>query len=97
MINLQFNIRNPFSDRWKCIKCWDKKLSEHKHLELQIDKTADIVSFDFRYTIRQDHAGLFLTVGLFGYEAIFNIYDTRHWNYEERRWYKYGENNGWND
>lgn len=97
MINLSFNLRNPFSNRWKSIKCWDKKLSKNKHCELQIDKTSDIISFDLRYTIRQDHAGFFITLGLFGYEAIFNIYDVRHWNRKENRWYIYGENKDWED
>ena len=89
MINLSLSIRNPWSDRWKCIKCWNGSFTKHKHWEVQVDQTADIIALDFRYTIRQDHAGLFATFGLFGYEVILNIYDSRHWDYETKTWVKY--------
>ncbi len=90
MINLNFNIRNPWSDRWECIKAWSgKTVFKNKFWEAQIDKTSDIVGFEFRLTSRQDHAGLFLTVALFGYELIFNFYDNRHWNHETSDWEVY--------
>ena len=95
MLSLQMNLRNPWSDRWKCIKCLNGSFSKHKHWEIQFDKTSDIIGFDVRYTVRQDHAGLFVSFALFGYDVIFNIYDSRHWNYEENRWYKDGESQGW--
>lgn len=93
MINFSFNIRNPFSSRWKCIKCLDGKLLRHKHWELQFDKTSDIIGFELRYTIRQDHAGLWASLALFGYDVIFNIYDTRHWDHEKDQWCVYGKEN----
>ena len=89
MINLSFSLRNPFSDRWRMIKCWSGQLSTNKYWEVQIDETADLISGDFRYTMRQDHAGLFLSVGLVGYEVILNIYDHRHWDQETNDWVKY--------
>ncbi len=89
MINFSFNLRNPFSNRWEIIKCLSGSFSKNKHWEIQTNKTSDVVSCDFRYTIRQDHAGLFLSFGLIGYEIIFNIYDSRHWNDDENRWYVY--------
>ena len=95
MINLSFNIRNPFSDRWECIKTWTGDTPfKNKFWEAQIDKTADIIGIDLRYTACQDHAGFFLSVALLGYDIIFNIYDNRHWNYEEKRWYIYDEEKG---
>jgi len=95
MINLSFNIRNPWSDRWKCIYNHAGETPiKNKFWEIQIDKTSDIIGFEFRFTTRQDHAGVYLSLALFGYDVIFNIYDNRHWNYEEGRWYFYDEENG---
>lgn len=95
MINLSFNIRNPFSDRWNCIKSWAGTTPfKNKFWEAQVDKTADIIGFEFRLTFRQDHAGLFLSFSLFGHDVIFNFYDNRHWNYEEGRWMIYNEEKG---
>ena len=92
MINFNFNLRNPWSDRWDCIKCWNGKTPfKNKFWEVQVDKTADIISIDFRFTIRQDHAGLFVTLGLFGYEVIGNFYDNRHWHDEKGRWINYDD------
>lgn len=96
MISLQLNLRNPFSTRWECIKCWAGQTPfKHKFWEVQLDKTSDLISFELRYTIRQDHAGLFLTFGLVGYEVILHLYDNRHWNDEEGRWKFYTENEGY--
>lgn len=91
MINLSLNIRNPWSDRWDCIKTFSGQISKHKFWELQVDKTSDILSAEIRYTIRQDHAGIFLSFGLFGYDAIFNLYDNRHWHSEKGRWVNYDD------
>lgn len=96
MISLSFNLRNPFSNRWNCIYTTAGETPfKHKYWELQVDKTSDLVGFEFRYTIRQDHAGMFLTLGLFGYEVIFHVYDNRHWNDEEGRWKVYSEDKGY--
>ena len=89
MFNLSFSIRNPWSKRWNCVKIWHGSITKNKHWELQIDKTSDIIAVDVRYSIRQDHAGFFVTLGLFGYEAILNIYDSRHWDYDTNTWVKY--------
>ena len=95
MINLDFNIRNPWSDRGDCIYSSTKQLNENKFVELQVDKTSDIIGFHFRLTTRQDHAGVFLSMSLLGYDAIFTMYDCRHWNSNEGRWYRAGESLGW--
>lgn len=96
MINFGFNIRNPFSDRWKCIYVRSGVTPfKNKFWEFQFDECDDIVGFEFRLTTRQDHAGLFLTASLLGYEVIFNFYDNRHWNSEEGRWMVYNEEEGY--
>ena len=38
-----------------------------------------------------DHAGLRLSVALFGLEIEYHIYERRHWNEDEDRWYLPGE------
>jgi hypothetical protein len=79
MISLSFNIRNPYSDRFETLANPHWKISQHKMLELQFDKTTDIIGIDFRLTTRQNHGGLFLSIALLGFEAIVHFYDTRHW------------------
>lgn len=81
MISFSFNIRNPWSNRWKCIKSWSGDAPfKHKHWEMQFDKSDDLIGFQFRWTIGQDHPGLFVSMQFIGYEFIFNFYDERHWN-----------------
>lgn len=89
MINLSFNIRSPFSNRFECIANPNGPISKHKHWELQFDRTSDIIGFDFRITHRQDHAGLFVSFALFGYDVMFHIYDTRHWDHTTNTWAVY--------
>lgn len=92
MINFNLNIRNPWSNRWKCLYTNSgETFIKHKYWEVQFDKCADIFGLDFRFTTRQDHAGLFLSVSLFGYDVIFNFYDNRHWHDEKGRWVNYDD------
>jgi hypothetical protein len=83
MINLNFSIRNPWSNKFKNLWCRSYKTPfEHKFIELEMYKDSTIVSFMFNWTIRQSHAGLDLEVGLIGYCVRFNFYDGRHWESE---------------
>lgn len=86
MIHLSFNIRNPFSDRWQCLANPVWQISRHKAIELQFDRCTDIVGFAFRATIRQDHAGVFVSVSLLGFEGMLTFYDTRHWDKQTNSW-----------
>jgi hypothetical protein len=79
MISLSFNIRNPYSDRFETLANPSWEISQHKMLELQFDRTTDIVGFDFRLTTRQNHSGIFFSIAFLGYDAIIHFYDTRHW------------------
>ena len=95
MISLNFNLRNPWSNRFKNV--WSKVYAtpfKHKFIELELYKDSFIVSFNFNWTIRQSHAGLDLELGLFGYDVHFQFYDNRHWNTEEGRWMIYTEELG---
>ena len=91
MIYFGFNITNPFSHRWDTIFYKDKPFAKMKAGEIQVVKDNTIVSFSFRLTTRCDHAGVSLDIGLFGYTAMFNFYDTRHWNTEAGRYFVYDD------
>lgn len=88
MINVSFGLRNPFSDRWDNIYNRSKVLGK-KAVEFEVYRDTTIVSFAFRWNIRQDHAGMNLELGLFGYTVSAQYYDTRHWNEEAGRFYIY--------
>lgn len=89
MINLQINIRNPLSDRFTNIKCWSGQVVAHKFWEIQLYKSSDILDIFVRLTTRQSHAGVHIGFGLFGYNAEFQIYDSRHWNQNLQQWENY--------
>lgn len=94
MIYLNVNVRNPWwGDRFKSFSTWHGSTPfKHKYWELQYLKSDNLLRFEFGFTIREDHAGLNLELGLFGYEIHFNIYDHRHWNYEQGKWVEYYDN-----
>ncbi len=96
MIYFNVNIRNPYwAERFKNI--WWKAggtLLKNKFWEVQILKNDNLFRLEFGFTVRQDHAGLNLELGLLGYEIHFTFYDNRHWNHEENRWMIYSEEKG---
>ena len=96
MIYFNVNIRNPKWDtRFENIKVWaGDTFWKHKFWEVQIIKNDNLLRVEFEFTTRQDHAGLNLELGLLGYEIHFTFYDSRHWNYEEDRWYVYDKEKG---
>jgi len=50
-----------------------------------------IFRMDFGWTVRGDHCGIYFELNICRFEFEFNIYDTRHWNYEKDRFYLPGE------
>ena len=81
MILLQLDISNPFSKRFEIIKCLAGSTPiPNKNWELQFNKTNQVVNINLHVTTRRDHSGVFFSVGLLGYECIFNLYDSRHWD-----------------
>jgi hypothetical protein len=88
MIYVNFNLRNPkWGDRFKNIKCWaGETLIKHKYWEVQVIKCDNLFRFVFEFTTQQDHAGVNLELGIFGYEVHFIFYDNRHWNNENKCW-----------
>jgi len=92
MISFNFNIANPWSNRFENLWCraYDTPF-KYKFIELELVKDGVILSFMFRLATRTDHAGLRLELGLLGHSFNFNFYDSRHWNYEQGRYYSYSE------
>lgn len=91
MIYFNINIRNPWGqDRFANL--WARTFStpwKNKFFEIQLFKDAELFRNEFEWTIKQDHAGVRLELGLIGYKAAFNFYDNRHWDYENNHWKTY--------
>jgi hypothetical protein len=83
MISFDINIRNPWSNRWNTIWCKHGLLLKHKAWEFNGYRTNYFIDINFSLTFNQDHAGISLLFGLFGYATEFSIYDTRHWDYDK--------------
>lgn len=82
MINLNFSIRNPFSQKFSNL--WYRVFKtpfEYKFIELELYKNSSLLSFMFDLTARQTHSGLRLELGILGLCFAFNFYDSRHWNF----------------
>lgn len=96
MIYFNINIRNPWWNRFQNL--WNKSGStpfKNKYWEAEFMKDDELFRIEFEWSYRQDHAGVRIELGLLGYKGSFTFYDCRHWNYEEGRWYRYGEPQGW--
>lgn len=95
MLSLNFNIRNPWSNRFENL--WSRAYTTpypNKYIELEVTRDFTIVTFMFNWTVRQSHAGLDIELGLFGYNVHFQFYDIRHWNHDAGRYYIYSEELG---
>lgn len=91
MIYFNINVRNPsWWNRWASIKCWSGSTPfKHKYWEVQIMKSCELFRIEFNWTVREDHAGLRLELGLLGYQIDFSFYDSRHWDIEKNDWMQY--------
>jgi hypothetical protein len=92
MINLQFQIANPFSSRFSNLLSTHGTIGKNKAWEANAYRTNSIIMFDFNLTFRGDHAGLQVQVGVFGFEGEFHFYDTRHWDRKNECWEKHDAN-----
>jgi hypothetical protein len=86
MININFSIDYPFSTRFEILASTSKLLTKNKAVEANIYCTANIIKLSLVYSSRQDHAGMQIEVGLFGYDFELHFYDTRHWDYKTHQW-----------
>lgn len=91
MIDLRLQIGTPWRrEFFKNLGCLHGRITQNKAWELEHTYYSDLlVDFDFSIKQRQDHAGINLTLGIFGYGVSARIYDTRHWDYETDSWQVY--------
>jgi hypothetical protein len=91
MIYLNLTIRNPWSDKFEIIAVRSVRLAKHKAWEFEIYRSDTIAELETKVSVREDHAGFMLGLGLLSYTARFQFYDTRHWNYDKKAWEIYEE------
>jgi hypothetical protein len=91
MIDLNLSISNPWSNRWDTLFAKSNLFLKNKAWEFNGYRTNQIFDFEFRLTFRGDHAGLKFGIGILGYNLELCVYDTRHWNYIENRFYEPNE------
>ena len=89
MINLNFNIYNPWSNRWTILWNRSRFIGKNKAVEFNGYRTNHIINLDFNLSIAGNHAGARVMLGVFGYSVELHFYDTRHWDYETDTWEKY--------
>ena len=82
MINLNFNVYNPWSSTWKILWNKSKFVSKNKAVEFNGYRTNHIINADFNFKPAGDHAGARIMLGVFGFDVELHFYDTRHWDYE---------------
>lgn len=73
-----FEITIPFIDRYDIVKCVDYKPFDNYAIELQLDKSSNLIGFEIRLRLSGDHRGFDFSVSLFGFDARFAFYDMRH-------------------
>lgn len=91
-----FSISFPYRRQKEQVDYFEKtySISKNKSLEIQISKwghSFTLLGLEVRPSWYQSHSGLMIEFELFNYSLIINLCDNRHWNYQEGRWYKEGE------
>ena len=95
MIDLSFSVRNPFHNEkknpWRDLYQGEWLIGKNTALEIGFFKyNYTLFSFGLSTNFTgSDHAGPSLEISLFGWEFRIAMPDTRHWNYDENRWYTY--------
>ena len=91
MIFIDLELSNPFAkEDFKNLWSESSVVSQNKVLEIEATKySRELAHFTFQLSFCQDHAGLVFGFGLLGYSIRFNLYDTRHWDYEKNAWCVY--------
>ena len=83
IISLRAQISLPF-EHFNNLGCLYGRIGKNMAWELEHTQySGSLFDIDFSWSIREDHAGLEIGLGLFGYGVSFRMYDTRHWDYEK--------------
>jgi hypothetical protein len=71
----------------------DKKITEHKYLEIRLNFYKPVIEIAFSLYLRKniDHGGLRFLINFIFFVFEFNIYDHRHWNDETDDYEEYNE------
>jgi len=73
--------------KWKSLSFLSKIFDENKVFEIQFEPNWDVLfEFGIRWSTKEDHSGLNVTFGFAKLWLDLNLYDCRHWNYENDRW-----------
>lgn len=83
LINCRFELGLPF-EYFRNLGCVRRDIGMYKAWELEHTYYAGtLIDLDIQFGIREDHAGLSVSLGLLGYGIRFAVYDTRHWDYKQ--------------
>lgn len=68
--------------------CYNKQLTKNKYLEFELTKyTPTLLELEVDLRVRgRDHAGVFVSLCVFGYAVSVRVYDHRHWDYKNDQW-----------
>jgi hypothetical protein len=86
MINLLLEIVNPFSRKFSVLFSKHGRITKVKSWELNAYRTNVLFLLALDFSVKRDHAGSRLRFGAVGFEAEFQIYDSRHWDYQLSKW-----------
>lgn len=89
MIYFHFSLSNPFCKLTSNRQTFTKngRITKNKFWEIEFDRLPrTLVSIGFSLTFKQSHSGFTVDFGLFGYWCMFQIYDSRHWDYVNNCW-----------
>ena len=93
MITLMLNLTNPFAkEKFDNLFCRSGMITAHKAWEFELIKySRTFLKAEVRWTVKTDHAGPSIGIGLLGYEISIQIYDTRHWDGKTNAWEVYND------
>jgi hypothetical protein len=88
LVHINFNIRLPF-EYFKQLGSISGQTTDYISWELEHSYYGgELINFYFSYSAQEDHAGLSIIAGIFGYAIHFTVYDKRHWDYEKHTYIK---------
>jgi hypothetical protein len=88
LIDIRAQLTNPFDwDYFKSFGSISGKLFSKMYWEVEHNFYGNsLLDIDFHIAIKEDHAGISLTLGILGYGVHLHIYDCRHWDYTNKVW-----------
>lgn len=86
-INFSLSLLNSYIKSFYLIS--GKTPIRYKFWELHFYGSDELLAFHFKVSVNTDHAGLFLSFGILTFGVEFNLYDSRHWDYEGKDWISY--------